>query len=201
MKYLFLFFIFSCLFAQESTSMTEKGYEYYYKGDYSKAIKILKKAIEENPRDDITYSYLGLIYDEMEKIETAEKYYKIAIRINKKSSSALYNMGLIEFNRANYKKAIKFFKRVIKIFPNEDDDSFHNIGLAYLAIKDTKKAKINFEKALEINQFNGEALFSYGKLLYNSGEKEKGIKQIRQAVSLNNPDAFDWFVEENIPLN
>ena len=62
---------------------------YYKKGNFDKALKYLKKAIELVPDDPIMLEHLGDAYLKLDDKPNALKFYQKSLKIKKKDTEAL----------------------------------------------------------------------------------------------------------------
>lgn len=63
-------------------------------GSPPKAIRELQRALKVDPEDDLAWTFLGDIYVDSKKIESAIKSYKQAVKINEGNFIAWFHMGL-----------------------------------------------------------------------------------------------------------
>jgi uncharacterized repeat protein (TIGR01451 family) len=81
--------------------------------------------------------------------------YLHAIRINKYSSDAYYNMGLTHCKLKQYDDALEDFNKAIELNPNYSLAYFHR-GLVYLELDNQQFAKSDFQKARQLDPKNKE---------------------------------------------
>lgn len=67
--------------------------------DYAKAEELLNLAIEEDPNNHQLFFALGSSYDNLGQFEKAESAYKEAVAIKADFFDALYNLGVMYYNR------------------------------------------------------------------------------------------------------
>ena len=113
------------------------GEVYYLNGESKKALSILKNLNIRGSEYEI-YLYLGLVYEELNNITLAVKYYTKSINFRKNSIS-LYRLGKIFYNKGGYRKAAIFFKKLI------DYDASNRLADYYLGDSYLKQG--NFSKA------------------------------------------------------
>lgn len=70
-----------------------------------------------------------------------------------KEDKKLYEKGLSEFNKGRYKEALKIYKRII---PDSEvySDTLNDIGLCYKHLNQYMKARVFFNKSLELEPKN-----------------------------------------------
>ncbi|WP_226294242.1 tetratricopeptide repeat protein [Aquimarina algicola] len=85
----------------------ELSFAYNHLGQYEKAILILKRAIENNPKYFYFYRELGFSYKNLNRIEKAEKTYRKGIKMsnnNFEKSEMAINMAQSYFELRNKEK-------------------------------------------------------------------------------------------------
>ena len=65
------------------------------------------------------YNNLGMVYDEAGETDMAEINYKKSIELNKNSSAAIFNLGVLCVNKQRYKEAIMHTAKVLQIEPQD----------------------------------------------------------------------------------
>lgn len=73
---------------------------YLQSGKFEEAENNLKLAIENDPDDKSLHFALGVVYDNLGKMEEAAAAYKEAIKVDENYFDALYNLGALYFNNA-----------------------------------------------------------------------------------------------------
>jgi tetratricopeptide (TPR) repeat protein len=96
------------------------GLAYMGKGDYPKALSIMRKVVVDYPRDPRGRFFLGRLYFELEKNDLAIDDYKRALEINKEFYTAYYYLGLAYLKNKNNSAAETSFREVIRIAPDSE---------------------------------------------------------------------------------
>lgn len=139
-------------------------------------------------------------------------------RLNKKKSkhievnaseeeTELYNLGTTANSQGEYKMAIEYFSKVIKMNPNFSE-AYVNRGTAYSRIKnpDAKSSfydeQINnaisdFDKAIAIDPKNGYAYYNRAVAKYIKGDSNESLLDIKKAKELGFKD-IDPNFEKNL---
>ncbi len=124
---------------------------YWVKGDIKKSIELLEnlKSVYAYLNASVlaTLGYLYLLDDNTDK---AILNTELALDDNPDSSSALDNMGQIEFKLENFEKAKEYFEKALVIKENLVD-SLYYLGCIYINENEKEKAKSYLEKALNGN--------------------------------------------------
>ena len=74
--------------------------------NFNKAVELLKKAIEVQPKNTRALHNLGTAYKELGKLNEAINYYKQVLQIDPKHTIAHYNLGLVFHKLNEFKTAI-----------------------------------------------------------------------------------------------
>src|SRR5215204_4922341 len=112
-------------------------------GKYREAVKLLSdsKFYSDNPRVRIDLAVAYLRLGEMDKaLDEA----KSSVEADPKFAYARYILGNIYFNREDYKSALPELEKVFAAAPNFD--VAYALGLTYLYLKETERAKLLFEE-------------------------------------------------------
>ncbi len=157
-------------FPQNLSLLLEQAQLYLEKGEASELIKSLKEAIAKKPDNPSNANFnflIGKSYDDMGKTDSAEMYYKAAIKVNPKFFEAYYNIGAIYVNKAakiqkeandlplsenkkyealekeanaNLKKSIPWLEKALALNPN-DQPTIKGLKEAYARLKMNDKLK------------------------------------------------------------
>jgi len=93
-------------------SLLQKAFKYQKKQQYTNAIKTYKEVLKLNPKKDIAYYNLGIIYGNQKKYDLAIKAYKKSIKLNPKRNltfTNLYELQLIT-NKSFDENILKIYK-------------------------------------------------------------------------------------------
>ncbi len=158
--------------------LNDIGWSYILIGDYDEAESIYKEALLKGKGTKNKtllsgcFSDLGIIYSYQGNYTIALDYYKKSLEIAQKHVDSVAignvfgNMGPIYTELENYDKAIDCFKESINYlkgnYKNATASNYNNIGLAYTAKKEYKRARqyLNDAKKVyrEMNDKGGEAI-------------------------------------------
>ena len=166
---------------------------YLRSGESEKALEKLQKGIKESPDNQSYYFAIGTLYDEMMQDtsgkytdEQKEKYYNLAIEYYKKAIElkddyfdALFNLGVIYYNRAN-----KIWVDAGNL-PLSENEKFEK---ERQRAKDTyKEAQKYMEKAHQVNYKDKDVIKALMIIYSRLGmhDKQKEMKELLD----NLPDA------------
>lgn len=137
---------------------------YREKGELDKAIEEYNRALEKAQKDKEmgketvakALAALGEIYLRKEDFEKAQNYFKQSIETYPENEILAYNVGEIYFSNQKIDEAIHYFELSTQIRPDYSP-SYLKLGYVYLNKGDYEKAKLNFNKFLELDPESSEA--------------------------------------------
>jgi tetratricopeptide (TPR) repeat protein len=149
------------------------------RGDIFMAKKQYREAIEAfhlgSPNDPVLYNKSGIAYHQLQQLDNALKSYQQAVRLKKDYVEAINNIGTVYYARKNFRRSISYYKRAIKIAPQEPRAAsiYSNLGTAYFARKQYKDATDAFETALSLDPEVFEHRSNFGVLLEERNVEER----------------------------
>jgi tetratricopeptide (TPR) repeat protein len=133
------------------------GWLMYKSGSYLESLGYYEKAIAINPyaiEPRFGYNYPATALGNWTQAE--EQYMKI-LTIDPMNSSANYWLGMIYYNREDYMSALKYFEKVVNLYPFDYDGTIM-FAWTNLKILKLREAKLLFQKALLIKPGDSSAL-------------------------------------------
>lgn len=129
---------------------------YFTNGNYQKALSLLKKITERDPRDHKSIWQIGEIYFINGDNETAELLVEKAI--NLRPDSPKYNLSLVEiyYNTNRINEAIACMEKIIRLRPTNTNYML-TIAELYEEVKDFQNAKKYYFNVLEYEPTNDKA--------------------------------------------
>jgi len=121
-------------------------------GDATLAMDVLLKAEKEDPENPDVHYNLGIAYLGKNLVDKAEDEFKEAIRLKADYSEAYNYLGRIYlYYRGQPDAAIQCFqKAVANVRYNNPENSYYNLGEAYMIKKDYPKAAEQLERAIRL---------------------------------------------------
>ena len=136
---------------------------YLANNDYASSEKLLRVAVEEDPNNHQLFFALGSSYDELNDFEKAENSYLEAIDIKPDFYDALYNLGVMYYNKGgdmlNDANNIKDFKKYD--IAKKKAENVMLKGLPYV------------EKCYELDSSDKNIMLVLKELYYRNGNNEK----------------------------
>jgi len=186
--------------------LNRTGANFWYKGDYSKALEYFGRSIEI--REEIgdlyglssSYSNIAAVYNEIGEYEKATEYLEKSIELRKKIKDiqgiavSYNNLGVFYDDRGMYDRALDYFHQSLQLRERIGDLygialCSLNIGMLFHVKGDFKSALEFYMKGLEIHSKIGSrrgagiAHLNIGKLYCDMGEYKEAIGHLQEAQS------------------
>lgn len=167
------------------------------RADIFMARKMYREAIETYLLDKkpgaVVLNKVGIAYHQTGDLNTAERYYRKAIKARRDYAEAINNLGTIQYAKKSYRRAVSSYKQALKYSPNSA--SIHsNLGTAWFARKRYREAMECYERAMSLDPDVFEHRSSMGVLLQERSVAERAkfhyylakayAKQGRQELAL-----------------
>jgi len=184
---------------------------YIQQKNYDKALEVLQKEIQKNPKSDQGYYLMGVVYSEkgdypnmVESFNQSlaiSKTYEKEIKDYKKSTwVSVFNRGVAFFQRGTktqdqdsmmfyFDKAIDDFKAASEIEP-DSADSYKNLAFVYMSKGDNESAIAPLEKIIALEKdkdgykYLGEIYYVIGSNLKNQGKNEEAKNYFNKAIDV-----------------
>lgn len=136
-----------------------KANHLYFKKQYKKALVYLNTLENLNYKSINTYEMFGMSYLNLKKLDSAEIYFKKALKIDYKNAKILYRIGTLQYKRKNFKEAKFNLMMAVRYSKPDLDKHYYLLGTIYKEENNLKRAIYYFEEALKNNYKNSQALF------------------------------------------
>jgi tetratricopeptide (TPR) repeat protein len=153
--------------------------EYFYKGQYDKAIEEYIKLQQKDPAEGLWYAKMSEIYSVMGNIESSKVYLTKAKELGSKNPEVLNYIVFTEFMNKNYSSALQQGEEALAQFP-KDKTLIKTMFTVYMANDMLEKAKeliagypADVKSAYEIAE--------YARMLMVVGQWEEGYEELRIA--------------------
>lgn len=160
-----------------------KGMIFYEQNDTSKAISSFITATEQEANYYEAYIQLGLLHlNQPNKL--AKDYFKNALRIQPKSSEALYNYGYACQMRGEYVEAVETYQKMIAIQPFREP--YFNLGFIHQEYFGKYPEAIEFyTKAVNMSPLYYAAFYNRGLCYEKIGNRTLAEADFRKTLSIN----------------
>jgi tetratricopeptide (TPR) repeat protein len=147
------------------------------RGDIFMAEKRFREAAEmygENSKGSaVLLNKTGIAYHQMLQLNIAEKYYRMALRVDPTYAEAINNLGTVYYAKKSYRRAVNQYKRALRLSP-ESASVWSNLGTGYFARKEYQRAADAWQTALKLNPEVFESRSTQGVLLQERSVEERG---------------------------
>jgi tetratricopeptide (TPR) repeat protein len=160
-----------------------KGFVFKEMGDTSNAISSFQTCTEQEPDNYDGYMQLGLLYG-AKRNKLAIQYYNNALRLDPKSTEALYDRGLFYQDNGDLQKAIDDYQAIIQIDPSYKE-AYYNIGYINLVYLDKyQEAVTYFTNAINSAKYYVDAYYNRGLSYEKLGNKAAAEADYKEALSI-----------------
>lgn len=165
------------------------GLYYQDHGHRMEAISEFEKALSSpviHKKNEVIISYyqLGRLYDDLEELEKAEKYYQKAIDIKPNFAHALLNLASIYDKKGKTDLALQYLARAYKSDPFNPSINF-DMGLDYLKKGRPDEAISHFLISLNRKDLRGRAFLYLGIAFKQKGWLGKAAITFQKSISVD----------------
>jgi Flp pilus assembly protein TadD len=147
-------------------------------GDYEKAMKLSKKAVDKTPGRWIGWNTLGRAQLQLGKRKAAITSFEKAVELNPDSSYAHNNLGLTLIYEKRYGEAVEVLEEAIELGP-VTGFMWNNLGMALEQMDRLQEARDAYAKAVELD--SDKARESLARL--------EGVKSVFRTAQAETPPA------------
>jgi len=176
-----------------------RGDSYFARKIYEEAAAEYQKSVAIDRYNAGTFNRLGLVYQQMQKPNEAERYYREALKQNPYFLEVLNNIGTVEYARQRYESALAQYGKALKIRP-DSPTVLLNSAFCLFEMKQYEVAQKALQKALQLDPTVLEKASGFGTLIQMSrrgdpavsfyfakiyagqGDKERAISYLNRAL-------------------
>ena len=184
---------------QEARLHEVRGDSYFARKIYEEAVAEYQKSVTIDRYNAATLNRLGLVYQQMQKPNEAERYYREALKQNPYFLEALNNIGTVEYARQRYDNALAEYGKALKIRP-DSPTVLLNSAFCLFEMKQYEVAQKALQRALQLDPMVLEKASGFGTLIQMSrrgdpavsfyfakifagqGDKERAISYLNRAL-------------------
>jgi len=145
------------------------------RGDIFMAEKRYREAAEmyrENSAGSaVMLNKTGIAYHQMLQLDLAERYYRLALRVDPKYPEAVNNLGTVFYAKKSYRRAVNQYKKALRL-NDRSASMWSNLGTGYFARKEYGRAAEAFQTALMLDPNVFESRNTQGVLLQDRSVEE-----------------------------
>ena len=161
------------------------GRSYLETEDYKNAAIQYQRAVDLDPSKNVWMYELGLIYYNKNDFQSALKYFKMAEAAGYIKSNDFYeNTGFAYLNTGDAENGMKLLQIVVLRKPR-NKELLTDIAQAMYSSKKYDEALIYYQKLLELDPKDANALYMAGMTFQKKGQKERGQQMCDQAIKID----------------
>ena len=164
--------------------------------DFNESLELIKKNKIEDAEEILerlknkrvfeveVFTYLAVCKIKKEQKIKATELLNKALEISPDHEFANLNLGLILFEKKNYKEAISFF---LKSFDKNNLNiiTLYHLGLANMLLNNLEKAENYFNKIINLNKNDENTLLNLGILYRKKNELKKSLEIYERIIKIN----------------
>ena len=169
---------------RDTLDYANRGFKFFRKGQFEKAISDFNKAIELDPGVTLCYFARGQIYLENKQIDKAISDFNKTIELNPHLIDTYIFRGSAYHMEDQIDKAILDYSKAIEMKP-EDADVYNLRGNVYYKKGEIDKAIADYTRAIEINPGHATAYYNRGRAYNIVGSIDMASDDYEKAIELN----------------
>ena len=151
-------------------------------GRFQRALQLLSDSLALNDdaeaRTDLAIAHMRLL-----QIDQAMGAAQAALKLNDRSARAHHILGKLYYMKRDYTAARSELERAITLDP--DLDAAYTLGMTYLWLKDTARAKLLFEEMQLALNNSAVAHILFGRAYEETGFSAEAEREFRQALAVD----------------
>ncbi len=161
-----------------------RGEELYERGYSDDAFEEYEEAVRLNPDHTEAHHGLGIIYQDDEEYDLAEKEFREVLRIDPNHADAHFGLGEIFDAREDWQNALTEYREVLRISPG-DRDAQENLIWDLLELEDVAQAQMELERTQLEAPVAADLWEELGKVYEERRARGSAIAAYQQALGLN----------------
>ena len=177
----FVLVIFTFASFASAQDFFKQANELYDKGEYKKAVKVYRAAIQEGRYEPFAWFNLGNTLVQLGKNNIAMVAYKRTVELMPDFTKAWVLLGDLYYLGGDYGLSIVAYKRALEL--GEDSDHIHYaLGECFIKSHSLALAQKHFEAATRLNPARIDAWYGLAEVYEKLGDYEYAIKTLKRAV-------------------
>jgi tetratricopeptide (TPR) repeat protein len=170
----------STLFASENV---DKVKDYFKAKDYPEAVKYIKGAIADKPKDEELFAICGDIYYELGMPDSAMIMYRKAVDLDN-SNEYKRKLARTYSDLKKHTEAIELINKAIKE-DKKDPKNFLALGQAYIKADSLSKADLEIRKAQKMDEKSADGYLALADLYFAQKVYELAEDNYKKALDIN----------------
>lgn len=153
-------------------------------GDIVEASKKVEVAAQSNKDDHNFLILCGDIFEELDDLDKALVYYKMAKKANSRDMNVMLRLGKTLYKLGQKEEAMEYFEDAIDDF-DDNIEPYLELAYAYMEDMNIGEARKNINKAKEIDDADVRIYLALGDMYYKNGIYELSIDNYKQALLID----------------
>ena len=175
------------LISETSLQYLSDGISLHEAGKISESIQMLRKALEEDPRNYLASYLLGICYRDIGNRAAARRFFQQAFEIEPAHKESMQALGLLCIEEGNVEEGIKLLKDYLRSVPG-DVITLRALGMAYARQRNYSQALRYLEQAYQSMPDDDVLKLEFGLALFRSGQPERA-KDVMEELIDEHPSA------------
>lgn len=181
-----------CNRTQSTATLLAEAKQFQQKGENKAALIQLKNAVANSPEDGQARIALAALYNEMGDAVSAEKESRMAIRLHVGAEQTLPILGKSLVAQGQYQKMLD---EIPENVASQSAALMTLRGTAHLALKETVKAKSDFDRSLALPGAPGDALVGLAMYALTTKDDAAAARYVADAVGRDPKNTAVWMVQ------
>ena len=174
----------------QAKELNQAGYQALQNRDYSRAVSLLRRVVELEPKDRAAWNNLGRAHMGLRQIDEAIAAYKKQIDVNPYDAYAYNNLGFAYAEQGKHAEAEAAYRKQLEVNPL-DKYAHANLGYMLVTQRHYEKAAPVLEQAAALTPDSAYLQVQLGKTYLNLRRAEDATKAFARAVEIS-PDPATW---------
>lgn len=183
---------------REASILWETGEKHHSKSSFDSAITYYQKSVTLH-QNTHRYFTLAELFQYLQKIDSAKKYYSKSIEVNPKNTDALLKRGIILKDQEQYDLALNDLYKVTNLNSSYDSFSYPNIALCLTFSGQYQKAIPYYNRSIDLDPEDYLLICNRGICKKMIGKSLGALQDFNRALELN-PDYPNGLEQKGIHL-
>ncbi|WP_167016491.1 lipopolysaccharide assembly protein LapB [Chitinophaga sp. Cy-1792] len=166
------------------------GLSYYQLNRYDEALEALEEASAEEPSNGAIPFRIARLYAQRGDYMQSIRYYRSALQLDSLHAEGWYELGMMQYNVADYTEASSAFKRALDAGFTPDATFLLHAGVAAMQAGQLDKSLTFLQQAYDRHPEDETILFNLAHVTYNMGDFAAAVVHWEQLLQRRPADAF-----------
>jgi tetratricopeptide (TPR) repeat protein len=169
---------------EDARYWNERGVALHQGGDLDRAAESYRRALRADPHCAVAYNNLGVALADAGESAAAREALQRAAGIDVALVCARLNLARWHGQHANPLAALAMLRELLAFHPT-NAESWHELGLALVALHRPAEAREAFVRAIEHRPDHAEARYSLAEVLGELGDADGALRETQHALGLS----------------